>query len=175
MTLCPGAVVSFLFFCSSLLAADSGFEPLWNYQGTWEATMAAPGAKPASNKVQNDCVEFTQYFICQQTVDGKVVALLTFTPAATKGHFYTDPVFPDGRAAGRGELEIEGDRWTYPSKEERDGKTKFYRIVNVFSGKDRIHFERSESDDDGKTWRVLATGDESRLSHDGTRPDPRRK
>jgi hypothetical protein len=155
-----------------LAAADSFFEPLWLYQGSFEVTMNIPGSKPVSNKIQNDCTDFGQFFVCQQTVDGKVVALLTFTPAEKKGHYYTDPVFPDGRSAGRGDLEIDGDRWTYPSKEERNGETKYFKITNVFSGKDRIHFERSESTD-GKTWTTLATGDEVRTSRDGTRPDPR--
>jgi hypothetical protein len=106
-------------------------------------------------------------------VDGKVAALLTFIQGESKGRYYTQPILPDGHAAGRGELEIEGDRWTYPSKEDENGKTKYYRITNVFSGKDRIHFERSESMD-GKTWKVLASGDEIHTSQAGTRPDPRR-
>jgi hypothetical protein len=162
---------SFLL-ASAMFAADPAFKPLWQYQGTWEFTMNTPGSKPATNKIQNDCAEIGQFFLCQQTVDGKVAALLTFTPSPTKCHYYTQAVLPDGHAAGRGELEIEGDRWTYPSKEEESGKTKYYRIVNLFSGKDRIHFERSESVD-GKAWTVLASGDEVHKSQAGTRPDPR--
>jgi hypothetical protein len=166
-------ITIFAFACTGVFAAESPFEPLWNYQGTWQFTMnAAPGAAPVSNKIQNDCFDMGQYFLCQQTVDGKVAALLAFTPSQTKGSFYTQPILPDGHAAGRGDLEIQGDRWTYPSKEEENGKTKYYRITNVFSGKDRIHFERSESED-GKTWKVLASGDEVRTSQAGTRPDPR--
>ena len=105
-------------------------------------------------------------------MDGKAGALLVFTPSQTKGTYYTQPVLPDGHAAGRGELQIEGDRWTYPSKEEENGKTKYYRITNVFSGKDHIHFERSESAD-GRTWKVLASGEEVHTSAAGTRLDPR--
>ena len=142
-----------ILFCTSFLlasavfAADPAFVPLWQYQGTWEFTMNTPGSKPATNKIQNDCAEIGQFFLCQQTVDG--------------------------HAAGLGELEIEGDCWTYPSKEEASGKTKYYRIVNLFAGKDRIHFERSEFVG-GKTWTVLSSGDEVRKSQAGTRPDPRR-
>jgi hypothetical protein len=165
--------ILFVFACGGLYAADSAFEPLWKYQGTWEFTMNTPGSTPVFNKIQNDCADIGQFFLCQQTVDGKVAALLTFTPGESKGRYYTQPILPDGHAAGRGELEIEGDRWTYPSKEEENGKTKYYRITNVFSGKDRIHFERSESVD-GKAWKVLASGDEVHTSQAGTRPDPRR-
>ncbi len=159
---------------ASLLAGDARFESLWLYQGTWDTTRTVLGSPPASNKLQNDCAEIGQFFLCQQTVDGKVAALITFTPAATKGHFYTQAVLPDGHATGRGELEVDGDRWTYPGKEEKDGKTKYHRIVNVFSGKDRIRFEQSESED-GKTWKITASGDETRTSLAGTRPDPRDK
>jgi hypothetical protein len=162
--------------CCGLFAGDSPFEPLWQYQGAWQFTMnvagSAPGSTPVSNKIQNDCADIGQFFVCQQTVDGKVAALLTFTPSQTKGAYYTQPILPDGHAAGRGVLEIQGDRWTYPSKEEENGKTKYYRITNVFSGKEHIHFERSESED-GKTWKVLASGDEVHTSREGTRPDPR--
>jgi hypothetical protein len=165
--------ISFALACERLFAADSAFEPLWKYQGTWEFTMNTPGSAPVSNKIQNDCADIGQFFLCQQTVDDKVAALLIFTPAESKGRYYTQPILPDGHAAGRGELEIQGDRWTYPSKEEESGTTKYYRITNIFSGKDRIHFERSESID-GKTWRVLASGEEVHTSQAGTRPDPRR-
>jgi len=154
-------------------AADPAFEPLWKYQGTWDVKRSAAGAAPVSDKLQNDCAEIGRFFLCQQTVNGKVGALIVFTPAETTGHYYTQAIMPDGKAGGRGELEIQGDRWTYPSKEEDGGKTKYYRTVNVFSGKDRIHFEQSESAD-GKTWTVNASGDEVRTASAGTRPDPRR-
>jgi hypothetical protein len=163
-----------VFSAASLLAGDARFEPLWLYQGTWDTTRTVPGSPPASSKLQNDCAEIGQFFLCQQTVDGKVAALITFTPASTKGHYYTQAVLPDGHATGRGDLEIEGDRWTYPGKEEKDGKTKYYRTVNTFFGKDRIHFEQSESED-GKNWKVTASGDETRTSLSGTRSDPRDK
>jgi hypothetical protein len=157
---------------SRLFAADAAFEPLWQYQGTWEVTRRVPGLAPTTNKLQNDCAEIGQFFLCQQTVDGKVAALITFVGGETKGRYYTQAVLPDGHANGRGELEIEGDRWTFPSQEEANGKTKYYRTINIFSGKDRIHFEQSESAD-GKTWNVTASGDEIRKSQAGTRPDPR--
>jgi len=155
--------------CCGLFAADPAFESLWLYQGTWQVNKA--GAAP--DKLQNDCAEIGHFFLCQQTVNGKVGALIVFTPAETAGHYYTQAIMADGKASGRrGDLEIQGDRWTYPSKEEAGGKTKYYRVVNVFSGKDRIHFEQGESTD-GKTWTVNASGDEVRTSSAGTRPDPR--
>jgi hypothetical protein len=108
-----------LLASSGIFAADSPFGPLWKYQGTWKFTVSAPGSAPVSNKIQNDCADIGQFFLCQQTVD----------------------------------------------------KTKYYRITNVFSEEDRIHFERSESLD-GATWKVLASGIEVRASQAGTRPEP---
>ncbi|MGD0302850.1 MAG: hypothetical protein ABSE86_37745 [Bryobacteraceae bacterium] len=34
---------------ASSALADSPFEQLWQYQGTWDVTMSANGAKAASN------------------------------------------------------------------------------------------------------------------------------
>ncbi len=160
------------FGCARLFAADPVYDPLWLYQGTWELSKHNPGAPVESNKIQNDCGHVGKFFMCQQTVDGKLGALIIFVPRETAGHYYTQALSPDGKAMGRGELEIEGDRWTYPAKEEENGKTKYYRTTNVFSGKDHIHFEQSESAD-GKNWTVAASGDEVHTSQSGTRPDPR--
>ena len=64
---------------------------------------------------------------------------------------------------GRGELRIDGDHWTYSSKTEQDGKTVYHRTTNVFSGKNRIHFEQAESTD-GQSWSVTGSGEEVRTS-----------
>jgi hypothetical protein len=159
--------------CGRIYAADAVYDPLWLYQGTWEFTKhVADGAAAVPDKILNDCGQAGKFFMCQQTVNGKLGALVIFIPRETAGHYYTQALSPDGKAMGRGELEIEGDRWTYPSKEEENGKTKYYRTTNVFSGKDHIHFEQSESTD-GKTWTVTASGDEVHTSQSGTHPDPR--
>lgn len=68
-----------------------------------------------------------------------------FVPATAPGNYYTQAVLPEGWATGRGELRIDGDHWTYSSKTEQDGKTVYHRTTNVFSGKNRIHFEQAES------------------------------
>jgi hypothetical protein len=158
--------------CGRIFAADPAYDPLWLYQGTWEFTKHVPSGTPVSNKIVNDYGQVGKFFMCQQTVDGKLGALVIFVPTETAGHYFTQALSPDGKAMGRGELEIQGDRWTYPSKEDENGKTKYYRTTNVFSGKDHIHFEQAESTD-GKNWTVTASGDEVHTSQSGTRPDPR--
>ena len=142
--------------------ADTTFAPLWLYQGTWQVTRKdlAPGAKP--DELVNQCALVGRYFTCQQTVNGKPSELLIFVPANKPGHFYTQSVNPEGRAGGRGDLEISGDQWTYSSTWDQGGKTTYYRTTNAFTGKDRIHYEQAESPD-GKDYKVTGSGDEVRV------------
>jgi hypothetical protein len=144
-------------------APDPVYAPLWLYQGTWHITAKnlASGAKP--EELRNQCALVGKYFACQQTVDGQIGALIIFIPADKPGHYYTQNVMPQGRASGRGDLEISGDRWTYSSTWDQGGKTVYYRNTNVFVGKDHIHFEQAESSN-GKDWTVKNSGEEVRVS-----------
>ncbi len=143
-------------------AADPVYAPLWLYQGGWRVSRSdlAPGAKP--DELKNQCALLGKYFACQQTVNGQAGALIIFIPAATAGQYYTQNVRLEGFASGRGNLEIAGDRWTYLSTRDESGKTVYYRTLNVFTGKNRIHFENAESND-GKNWKVTGSGDEVRV------------
>jgi hypothetical protein len=158
-------------FCVIVLAAiissrgadDSVYAPLWLYQGNWIASAKdlALGASP--DQLTDDCALVGQYFTCQQTVNGKVGALLVFVPAETPGHYFTNAIVPQGYAGGRGELEISGDRWTYSSKSVDGDKTTYHRTLNIFTGKDHIHYEQGESVD-GINWTVTGSGDEVRAA-----------
>jgi len=66
--------------------------------------------------LSNHCEEFTKYFACQQTVNGKVGALIVFVYGGKTGHYNTQALLPDGAAQGRGDLLIEGQRWTFQKK-----------------------------------------------------------
>ncbi len=144
-------------------APDKSNANLSLYEGAWQITRsaAAPGTKP--ERLQNECSQIGRYFACQQTVNGKVGGLLIFIPTETPGRYYTQTIKPEGQATGRDDLEISGDRWTYTSRRLDNGKTTYYRTTNVFSGKNRIHFEQAESTD-GKQWSVRNSGDEIRVS-----------
>jgi hypothetical protein len=139
-----------------LCAADE-YEPLRLYAGKWRAIPADATSKP--DELVDECALTGKYFTCQQTVNGKVGALLVFVPTGTPGHYYTNAITPDGYAGGRGELEIVGERWVYSSKSP-DGK--FHRTLNLFTGRDKIHFELSDSTD-GEHWEVRRSGDEVRV------------
>ncbi len=136
------------------------YAPLRLYEGAWQVTSTPTSAGKKPDRLVNDCAQAGRYFACQQTVNGKPGALVVFIPGTMPGHYHTQIVLPDGTALGpAGTLTIAGDRWTYLG--EPDAKGVRYRTINVFSGRDRIHFESARSTD-GKTWTVTMAGDETR-------------
>ena len=140
-------------------AATDPCAPLRLYEGAWQVTQATPADKKP-DRLANDCAQVGRYFACQQTVNGKPGPLVVFIPDAVPGHYHTQVVLPDGAALGPpGTLTIVGNHWTYLG--EPGAKGVRYRTVNVFSGRDRIHFESARSTD-GKTWTVTMAGDETR-------------
>lgn len=141
--------------------ATDPYAPLRLYEGAWQVTQSAPTTGRKSDRLVNDCAQVGRYFACQQTVNGKPGALVVFIPDAVPGHYHTQIVRLDGAALGPpGTLTIAGDHWTYLG--EPDAKGLRYRTVNIFSGRDRIHFESARSTD-GKTWTVTMAGDEERV------------
>lgn len=140
------------------LDPDSVYAPLWLYQGTW-IMMRASSSK--ADTLTNECTRTGKYLECQQTTDGELSGLIVFVPRGTPGHYYVNGVTADGLAFGRMELEIDGDRWTYQSKQNVGTETTYHRTTNVFSGTDRIHFEQFESKD-GLNWTSTDRGDEVR-------------
>lgn len=143
-------------------AADSTFASLRLYEGKWQLTRAnqPPGAKP--EQIVNQCASLGKYFACEQTIDAQHGNLIVFVATDKPGHFYTQNITPEGRATGRADLEISGDKWTYSSTWDQGGKTIFYRTTNIFTGKNKIHFEQAESSD-GTEYKVTGSGDEVKL------------
>lgn len=135
---------------------ESTYDPLWLYNGVWQVTR---NQAPKPDELKNECALIGRYFACQQTVNGTPGELLIFIPTSKAGHYYTQTVMPEGRAGGRGDLEISGDHWTYSSTWDEGGKTTYYRTTNVFTGKNHIHFEQAESSNN-KDWNVTGSGDE---------------
>ena len=150
------------FVCIADSPADP-YAPLWLYNGSWRVTRKdlASGAKP--DTLVNQCALVGKFFTCQQIVNGETGALLVFVPANQPGHYHTQTVRLDGRGGGRGDLEIQGDHWTYTSTWEQGGTTTYYKTVNVFTGKNRIQFQQLESKNN-KDWKSTNSGDEIRLS-----------
>ncbi len=141
-------------------APDSVYAPLWLYNGSWQVSRKD---SPKPDQLTNQCALVGIYFACQQTVNGTPSELLIFLPAKTPGKYFTQSVNPEGRAGGRGNLEISGDKWIFSSTWDAGGRTVYYRTTNTFTGKDRIHFEQAESDNN-RDWTVKMTGDDVRVA-----------
>ena len=90
-------------------------------------------------------------------------ALVVFLPQEQPGEYWTNPLRPEARSNGRGDLSIQGNRWVYSSKNTEGEKTTYHRTVKLFTGTEQSHFEVAESPD-GKTWTVTMSGDETRAT-----------
>jgi len=144
----------------SAFSADSPYASLWLYNGTWRITRK--DQKP--EELVNRCAQFSKYFSCEQTVNGTVVSLVVYVPSSTPGQYYTQSILPEGRAGGLGNLTINGDTWTFTNSWNQGGGTyTYFKTINVFSGKDKIHFEQQESPN-RKDWKTTGSGDEVRVS-----------
>ena len=137
--------------------------PLMLYQGNWKITRKSADTNAKPEELQNQCASVGKFFACQQTVNGSVVSLIIFVPTNQPGHFATQTVLPEGRATGRGELEISGNRWVFTNTWNQGSKTTRYRTTNVLADNNHIHFEQEESPD-GVHWETKESGDEVRFS-----------
>ncbi len=75
-------------------------------------------------------------------------------------------LLPEGRATGRDNLEISGNRWVYTSSRQENGKTTYYRTTNTFVTSNHIHFEQTESTD-GKQWTIKDSGEQTKIEKAG--------
>jgi hypothetical protein len=157
------AAFLFLVFVTDAAPPASVYAPLMAYEGRWEITRKSAGANAKADELQNQCALVGKFFTCQQAVNGNVAALLVFVPLNQPGHFATQTVLPEGRATGRGELEISGNRWVFTSSWNQGATTTRYRTTNIFQDKNHIHFEQEESSD-GTHWEVKDSGDDVRVS-----------
>jgi hypothetical protein len=142
-------------------AAEDVYTPLMLYNGTWQVTHKD---SPKPDTMVNQCLKVGHFVTCDQSVNGGPSALLVFIPRVDKpGYYYTQNIRPEGRATSRGDLEINGDVWTFLSNWDNGGHSTFYRTVNTFVGKTRIKYEQSESANN-KDWTMTNSGEETRVS-----------
>ena len=149
---------------SSTIASDKTFAPLSLYEGTWHVTRHNQPATAQPEELNNTCAALGRYFACQLTVNGQPSELMVYVPAGNAGSYYTQSIMPDGRAAGHGGLTIEGNTWTYTNSWNQGAKiTTYFKTVNTFAGKDRIHFEQQESSD-RNNWKTTNSGEQLRVN-----------
>lgn len=131
-----------------------------SYNGTWQVTRKSA---PKPDILINQCTKTGHFVTCDQSVNGGPSALLVFIPRVDKpGHYYTQNIRPEGRATNRGDLQIDGDTWTFLSNWDDGGHTTFYKTTNKFEGRNKITFEQSESLNQ-KDWKVTGAGEETRV------------
>jgi hypothetical protein len=152
--------IALVMISSATSYAASAANPLMQYDGTWEVSRGNSG-KPY--RLTNKCQQAGSFFVCEQSVDGSVTGLMVISSAGQPGKYWTQTILPGGRATGKDDLEIEGTRWTFASRRQEAGKVTYFRTINVFAGKDRIHFERAESTD-AKNWSTKDSGDQRRVA-----------
>src|SRR5579884_3032536 len=152
-----------LTLMSAHLLAEDAYKPLRLYNGFWTSHDSSPKTGASVNHIVNVCETVGRFFACQQTVNDKPPTLIVYLSSGSPGHYFTQALSAELRAFGRGELLIEGDRWTYSGEGEENGKPVYYRTVNVFTGTDHIHFEVGQSADD-RNWNTTLSGDEVRTS-----------
>lgn len=146
------------------IAADA-FAPLGVYDGSWTVKAEHPwsgGAVGSLDRLVSRCKAFTLYFACEQTVNGKVQGLLVYSAGSSAGQLHSRLIAPDGLAAGRGDLTLDGNRWTYLDKPPPALKGNWSRVVNTVVDHDHIQFEEWESADEGRTWTRTNFGTEVR-------------
>lgn len=148
--------------------AESGVDVIWGYAGKWNSNinhLDTPYSKASheAHKLENDCWKSGTYVACRQILDGDPKILLVFT-YDDKDHSYTIyQIPPHGGQAGSGKLLVEGNIWTFPWETTDQGKTTYFRVVNVWSSPATIEY-RQEYSTDQKTWTQMGTGHEVKLA-----------
>jgi hypothetical protein len=147
--------------------APDPFTPLEIYNGTWKVQAEHPwggGASGTPDRLISQCHHFTLYFTCEQTVNGKALALLVYTAGTSPGKLHSRFISPDGLAGARGELTLDGNHWTYLDKPPAGLKGNWSRTENFLLDHDHIRFEEYESSDQGKSWSKTNSGTEDRTA-----------
>ncbi len=140
-------------------SAENPYAPLMLYSGTWKVTRKD---SPKPDTMVNVCSRTGHFFTCDQSVNGSPGSLLVFIPRPDKpGQYYTQNIRPEGRATSRGDLQINGDVWTFLSNWDSGGHTIYYKTVDTFVGRSLIRYEQSESSNNND-WKVTNSGEQTR-------------
>ena len=153
---------------SAWAAADkpAGIDAIRAYEGTWSVSLQyfdTPYSKASNEKntLRNECWKNGGYYACNQYVNGESKVLLVFTYDAGKNEYTSYQIPLGGAAPGSGKLFIEGNRWTYPWETGEGPNKTYFRVVNIFTGPDRIEF-RQEYSTDQVHWTQMGQGNEAR-------------
>jgi len=149
------------------MSPTNAFQKLEIYGGDWSVRADHPwsGASAgSSDDLRSRCQRFSAYFACEQSVNGKPLALIVYTAGDAPNRFHTRTIATDGRAGGRGDLVLEGNRWTYLDKPPLGLKGAWSRTENIVRDGNHIRFVEYQSSNEGKTWVQTNAGVEVRMT-----------
>ena len=147
----------------------AGIDAIMAYAGTWNVhgehfATAYSQAGKEDKTLRNDCWKSGAYVACNQYVDGASKVLLVFTYNDKEKMYTTYQIPQGGEAPGSGKLQIAGNIWTFPWQVTQGDTTIYFRVVNVFTGSDRIDYAQ-EFSPDNVHWNTMAKGSETRASN----------
>jgi hypothetical protein len=143
-----------------------GVNGIWAYAGTWKTEMEhvdTPYSKAdkESSTLVNDCWKSGAYVACRQIVNGDPKVLIVFT-CKDDHNCVSYQIPPDGGSAGSGKVLLDGVTWTFPWSVTENGKTTYFRVVNVWTTASSIEF-RQEYSTDQEHWTRMASGHEEKV------------
>ncbi len=146
----------------------AGLDRVSAYEGTWNLetqSFDTPFSKAGkeSTMLRNECWRSAGFYACNQYLNGESKALIVFTYSAKDDTYTTHPIPAGGGAPGSGKLLIKGNTWTFPWEVKKDGKTTYFRVVNVFTSSDAIDY-RQEYSSDQEHWTATQTGHETKVA-----------
>jgi hypothetical protein len=147
--------------------ANVALDLLAGYAGEWNARidhLDTPFGKAAHEefRLANTCLRAGLYLACHQAINGDPKILLVFTCPQDADSCVSYPIPPDGSPVTPSKVVVSGNRAEFPWQTSDAGKTTRFRVVNIFTGADRIEF-RQEYSLDGANWLPMATGIETRI------------
>jgi len=170
---CRNSLLVGLLAATALWAAGpkdvpAGIDALAAYSGTWKTIvdhLDTPYSKASHEEttLRNDCWKSGAYLACRQIVNGDPKILLVFT-CRPDGRDCTSYQIPaDGSQPGLAKLLVENNTWTFPWTTTENGKTVYFRVVNVWSSPATIEF-RQEYSIDQIRWTSMASGHETKIA-----------
>jgi hypothetical protein len=117
------------------------YAPLRRHDGKWDLLAASGDKSAAQVHLANRCAQAGEFFVCNQLLNGKNMALtvfLPFHPLEHGGYAYRNQVlWVDWENSGAwGDLEIVGNRWVYSNVETVKENKVFCRTINILTGAD---------------------------------------
>jgi hypothetical protein len=150
-------------------ATPSDLDAIWRYAGGWHIqseSVDTPYSKAGKHTetLRNECWRTGEYIACRQIVNDQSKVLIIFT-CGRPDHYCTSYQIPsDGSPASTGTMHIEGDTWTFPwQSADKDGKTTYFHVVNVWTGTNTLDF-RQEYSTDNVHWTKTFSGHEFKTS-----------